>query len=268
MVGEWARVTRANPCPVCHKTDWCGVSATGAVCCMRVQSDKPARNGGYIHGGTATPLAAAPRRQAPAGYQPPEFDANLWWCTIRHIAHPAKLQPWADTLGLPVECLDWMGACALGAMLAFPMYDGNGAVCGIRTREHDGAKRAITGSRAGVFLPTVHMPDLDAVVCEGPTDAAAAMALGFEPIGRPSCAGCEMHVVDTCKRLAVSRITICADADAPGTNGARKLADVLRAARITTRLVAPAGHKDLRDWFKVGVSRDVVECAWSQSKWE
>ena len=85
--------------------------------------------------------------------------------------------------------LDILGACHLGAMLAFPMHDGHGDVCGIRTRLADGSKRAVTGSRAGVFLTTVPM-DVPAVVCEGPTDAAAALALGFEPIGRPSCAGC------------------------------------------------------------------------------
>ncbi|MEI6246620.1 MAG: hypothetical protein WCQ64_16465, partial [Acidobacteriota bacterium] len=61
-----------------------------------------------------------------------------------------------DRLGLPIGALDVMGACVLGEMLAFPMYDGTGEVCGIRTRKPDGSKRAVTGCRAGVFLPTFH----------------------------------------------------------------------------------------------------------------
>jgi hypothetical protein len=159
-----------------------------------------------------------------------------------------------------------MGACTLGDMLAFPMYDGDGKVCGIRTRHQDGEKRAVTGSRAGVFLPTIHM-DGDPVVCEGPTDAAAAMALGFEPIGRPSCSGSERHVIDTCRRMGYPRVTVCADSDGPGIAGARRLADVLVAARIAVRMVIPGGFKDLRDWFRAGVSPEIVTASWSQAEW-
>ena len=183
------------------------------------------------------------------------------------MAQPHRVAVWACKLGLPPSSIDWLGAVHLGAMLAFPMYDGDGNICGIRTRNPDGAKRAVTGSRAGVFLPTVAMPELEPLVCEGPTDAAAALALGYEPIGRPSCTGCEVHVVDTCKRQGFDRVTVCADADGPGTAGARRLADVLHAARIAVRLVTAAGHKDLRDWWRAGARRDAVERAWSQAQW-
>ena len=105
------------------------------------------------------------------------------------------------------------------------------------------------------------------MVCEGPTDAAAAMALGYEPIGRPSCSGSERHVVDTCKRMGYERVTVCADNDGPGVTGARRLANVLNAARISVRMVIPGGYKDLRDWFRAGVTRETVDAAWSQSEW-
>lgn len=42
------RVTRSHPCPVCGKPDWCGYTDTIAIC-MRVPSDRPSKNGGWVH---------------------------------------------------------------------------------------------------------------------------------------------------------------------------------------------------------------------------
>ena len=147
------------------------------------------------------------------------------------------------------------------------MRDGKGNICGIRTRTANGEKKAITGSKAGVFLPGVHNANRDAIICEGPTDAASAMALGFEPIGRPSCLGCELQVVETLKRFGEKKVTLCADNDGPGINGAKKLLDTLRAARISVRVVTPGVHKDLRDWLKAGATAENVRTQWSQAEW-
>ncbi len=278
------RVTPSSPCAVCGKGDWCTVSLeTGAACCMRVESARPARNGGWLHGGTVDGRARTedhrPQttdcRLTAGRYEAPEFNAMLWWQTVRHVATWERMEVWADRLGLPVGALDVMGACVLGEMLAFPMYDGRGEVCGIRTRKPDGSKRAVTGCRAGVFLPTFHDGG-EVLVVEGPTDATAALELGYYPIGRPSCSGCERHVVDTCRRLGVARVTVCVDidnkpgrpGDRAGEIGARKLADTLRAARIGVRMVTACGHKDLRDWFKAGATRVMVDIAWYQAEWK
>ena len=268
MNDGWIRVTARKPCAVCDRGDWCTVSVeTGATCCMRVQSARPARNGGWLHGGTGpAELPARTGAACGASYEAPEFNAMLWWQTVRHVVTWERMEVWADRLGLPIGALDVMGACVLGEMLAFPMYDGHGAVCGIRTRKPDGAKRAVTGSRAGVFM--AEFTGAPVVICEGPTDAAAAFALGFDVIGRPSCTGSERHVVDTCRRISAARVTLCADTDGPGIAGARRLADVLRAARVLVRMVTPYGHKDLRDWFKAGATRDMVDAAWSQAEWK
>ena len=49
-MSEWIRVTRQEPCPVCRKPDWCGVSADGVWCvCMRAESGHASRNGGWLH---------------------------------------------------------------------------------------------------------------------------------------------------------------------------------------------------------------------------
>lgn len=56
----WCRVSRHHPCPICGKIDWCTYSAGGnTVGCMRVQSPRRLKNGGWLHylsGNTVTQL--------------------------------------------------------------------------------------------------------------------------------------------------------------------------------------------------------------------
>jgi hypothetical protein len=47
---NWVRVSKQNRCPICKKPDWCTVAEDGAAaCCMRVESPKRMRNGGWLH---------------------------------------------------------------------------------------------------------------------------------------------------------------------------------------------------------------------------
>ena len=57
---SFTRVSNSHPCPVCKKPDWCRVFADGWFECMRVQSDKPAKSGGWMHR-----VGDAPRRYIP-----------------------------------------------------------------------------------------------------------------------------------------------------------------------------------------------------------
>jgi hypothetical protein len=232
--------------------------------CMRTPSEKPLASGGWLHGGNDNPVVS--KQFKPTSYDEPSFDVELWWRAVRHCIKWRPMEIWAERLSLPVSVMDILGGCVLDGTLCFPMFDGKGKVCGIRTRDVQGNKRAITGSRAGVFL-SPYYGDEETVICEGPTDAAAALVLNFWSIGRPSCQGSELHVVDTCRRMGISRVTICADGDGPGIVGAKKLADTLRAAKIKVRMVTPASHKDLRDWLKAGATREIVDQQWSQARW-
>jgi len=259
----WLRVSKTNPCPICHKPDWCGYSET-TVCCMRVQSDRPVKNGGWIHR-LADPVEYRPRKEPPRDHLiRPCFD-QLWrgW---RAKTEPVLLFDYSRALGVFDQALHDLGAAwapEYGAW-AFPMRDGTGKIDGIRLRADSGRKWAVTGSHQGVFItgtwPSV--PDV-ALICEGPTDTAAVLTLGFLAIGRPSCLGCEVEIAATIKRLAIRRVVIVADNDGPGKTGAAKLAAGLRIPNKT--IIPPA--KDFRDWVRAGASKALVDCIINQQIW-
>ena len=69
---SYTRVSKLNPCPVCKKADWCRVFADGWVECMRVQSDRPAKSGGWMHSQGQLPISASP----PLGKIPPTWVAT------------------------------------------------------------------------------------------------------------------------------------------------------------------------------------------------
>lgn len=276
MTTDWKRVTRAAPCPVCEKTDWCGVSADGAAaCCMRVQSDHPVKNGGWLHRLKDLPPIPTRRpmpRQSPPASEP-TIDAREVWVSYRKAADLDSIDVIARSLGVPDWAMWDMGAGTdQHGNLAMPMRDGHLDIVGIRLRSRDGKKWAVKGSRAGVFIPLHYRPWMwslngHAVVVEGPTDAAAVLALRLIPIGRPSCLGCEQTLMDAARTIGASALTVVADNDGPGVMGARRLCASLHGSGIRHRLVTAGGHKDVREWFKSGVDRKTVEMQWAQALW-
>ena len=75
------RVNRRFRCPVCGKASWCSVSPRYVVC-MRVPSDHPTRNGGWIHeldaaGRKAAEAEIRRRKEDPSPPQPVDRDTTL-----------------------------------------------------------------------------------------------------------------------------------------------------------------------------------------------
>ena len=71
---RWRRVTASNPCPICHKDDWCRVTVDGTLAgCMRVEAgcirSKDGADGStvYLHrlAGDPRPEADIPPRPGP-----------------------------------------------------------------------------------------------------------------------------------------------------------------------------------------------------------
>jgi hypothetical protein len=224
---------------------------------MRVDGGKPFTMAdgsvGWIHKlDGATPRMATARAAEPA----PSINATKMmeeWSTETNTAQFVML---GTKLGVSVQSLrETKCAWAPQHMAwAWPMEDGYGSYCGIRLRADSGAKWAVPGSHAGIFLPQCE-PQTTAIVVEGPSDCAAALTLGYFGVGRPSCSGGMPHVRAAFKRLGVRRAIVVADNDTPGLRGAEMLARHLPIPTAT--LVLPT--KDIRDFVRAGGDRQCMD---------
>jgi hypothetical protein len=258
----WRRVSRSHPCPVCGHADWCLVAAGGAAAiCPRVESGKRAGDAGYLH---RLMDRQSIRRDRVVCIRhrsgPPDFGPLAARCVQN--CEPTRLAGLARSLGVSAEALAALsvGWYAGGAAWSWPMTDpAAGRVIGIRLRRPDGTKYAVRGGRDGLFLPATPPGPTDGLllVCEGPTDTAAALTLGYaRVVGGPSCAGGTRSLVALVRDRHPTPVAVVADGDGPGRDGARRLAAVLRLHCLDVRVVVPpAGAKDLRAWVAAGATR-------------
>lgn len=274
MIHKWHRVTKTNPCPICKRPDWCTLSDLGA-CCMRVQSDHPTKNGGWLHKTTEKQIQKAHYDAPP----PVEIDAGAMIDEWSKETPYEKLKSLAAALCVSAEALAAMNCCWSPShqAWAFPMRDGSSRIIGIRLRYPNGEKRSVRGSRNGLFIP-MSQPSHPLFICEGPTDAAAALTIGLFAIGRPSCSGGAAHLYHAVKERRIRRAIIVADNDSdkprpdgttfnPGFDGASRLADELGIPSCL--LLLPA--KDIREYVSYGGDRETIEMlignlVWHQPK--
>jgi 5S rRNA maturation endonuclease (ribonuclease M5) len=277
----WTRANRANPCPICHRPDWCSTSGDGAVTiCMRIGdgAQSQTRNGGYLHRLAERPFArrAGAVRTAIVGPAlPTRNDLPTLAANYKSAVNPARQDRLAAALGVSVESLirlgvGWSFDCgrdgqphAAGGAWAFPMTNAGGRVLGIRLRLENGRKFAVTGGREGLFIPT-DLPDAPTTlfITEGATDCAALLDLGLAAVGRSSCTGGTKLLVELVSTRRPGRVVILADADEPGQRGAGALASVVCAYVRDVRVVTPPpGVKDARAWKLNGATAADVEDA-------
>jgi len=259
---EWIRVSRHRPCPICEKSDWCGISADGeVVCCMRVRSDRPTRNGGWLHRLSAVTMPTRSPEYVPRPRRRPRLDCEAILTRFARDTRPAEIRRLAADLGVSTSSLKRLGiawAVAYSAW-AFPMFDAERRAIGIRLRADDGHKWAVTGSRNGLFWPDGLHSDGLLLISEGSTDTAALLDLGYDAIGRPSCTGAVDLVIEVARRLRRREVVIVADADGPGIDGADRLAEQLTLAHRRPRVIRPLVGKDARAWVRAGATRAVVD---------
>jgi DNA primase len=168
-----------------------------------------------------------------------------------------KLQALAYSLGLSGRSLQSLRVGWDGHAFTFPMFDDCGKIIGIRRRFPNGSKISVKGGRNGLFIPTDLTEAGPLLVCEGPTDTAAALGLGFAAIGRPNC----NSLVEMTVRAVRGRdeIVVVADNDAVGQMGADRLAGVLALCCPHVRIVHPPdGVKDLRQWLNAGLTCEIL----------
>lgn len=166
----------------------------------------------------------------------------------------------ATVLGLEAETLDRLGCIKIPNGWGFPMFNDEKQVIGIRVRDGQGNKLAIKGSKSGIFAPMLGKAETVAYICEGPSDTAAALQLGFYAIGRPSCLGQEEMIGRFVRRHGITKAVIVCDNDTKPeaakmvASGAERLRQALR---ITVKTWFPP-FKDLRLFVNKGGTRDVV----------
>jgi len=249
-MNSWKRVSRWNKCPICEHDTWC-LYSDNAVLCMRARGGRPfhlkSGEDGWLYqiGQTVSYVRAKPEPE-------PVIDvaAIMAQCTCAGVPRLAQeLSVSVDAL-YALEC----GWSIHHRAWAFPMRDGAGGYIGVRLRTADGSKFAVKGSHAGIFLPRCE-PDKTVVVCEGPSDCAAALTLGYFAIGRPSCSGGVQHLRIAFKRLGIKKAIVVADDDDPGLRGAQNLQEHLSIPSCI--LVMPA--KDIRDYVAAGGNRLGIE---------
>jgi hypothetical protein len=257
---SFRRVSKASPCPQCGKPDWCTVGDYGVVC-MRIQSARPVKNGGWFH-----PFDSARGQPPPRPWverQTPRINATAMHRAWLANTKAEALAAFAAELGISAPALAAVGAAWAPqyAAWAFPMCDGYGDVIGIRLRNERG-KFAVRGSRQGIFLAQVPAQKT-LFVCEGPTDTAAAIDLGFFAAGRPNCCCGGLEIRTYARRHECAKAVVVSDNDKPGLDGARKVGAELRMPYAL--YVPPA--KDLREFCRLGGTRNMIENTLKQTVW-
>ncbi len=255
---SWTRVNRSTPCPICTRTTWCTIGERG-VCCMRIESGRPMKNGGWLHVSDAAPRIERRHAQPTVSLSNPDALLTRW----RADTTPEQVAGLAEDLGVKATALGALGAVysATREAWAFPMRDGAGRTVGIRLRA-SGRKWAVDGSREGLF----YGDSLSGIplICEGPTDCAAAISIGFNAVGRPSCTGGVQHVRDLLTRLEVAKAIIVSDDDEPGRRGAVRLA----AAIALPHKILAVPAKDLRDFVRAGATGALVRDMLKRQEWQ
>ncbi len=219
--------------------------------------------------GDHTPAAARPierRLSIPEQTVDPvrfKLMAEVW----RRNMRPSYLLRAAELIGLPVDPLERLGVgwSVEHQATTWPMRNATGEIIGVRLRcPKTAAKWAVKGSRAGLFyvpdLLTIERPER-LIICEGPTDTAAMLAVGLHAVGVPSAGGGIDLLVAMCRRMRPEYLQIMADADGPGAAGAERVADALVIVAPVVIVTPLGGCKDSRAWVVGGAGKDAIVAA-------
>jgi 5S rRNA maturation endonuclease (ribonuclease M5) len=264
-MSTWERVTRARKCPICGKPDWCLIRPDlSAAICPRTESKKFVEGSGYLHVLRETEWSTQER--APEKKELPEHNEVLATLARKYYSACDEEQQVNASERMQVGDRSLrrlgMGWFPSQAANTFPMFRYSRRVIGIRVRGIDGDKWAVKGSKQGLFIPTGLDETRCLFVCEGPTDTAAMLDMGFNAVGRPSCLGGKELLVELLTARKNKDVVIMADGDDPGQDGARRLAQSL--SKLTSKVVTctpPEGYKDVRAWYRGGELRreEVIE---------
>ena len=287
---RWKRVSKQEPCVICKHPDWCQRGERVAQC-MRIESDRPTKDGGWLH-----PLDA---KLIDAEHQKPEAKpaksdsdyAAIWeprakrWFA-NQIDSIARL---AAILGVSKDALDMLrvGYDEHDKFWTFPERNERGQVVGITRRFENGQKLCAVGSKRGLtFVDDWQDWPGSCYVVEGASDVAAMLTMGLCAIGRPSnvggveyltklIRGFERPIIvmgerdkknhdDLAPQMQTGHNDECIGCHRcwPGLYGAERTTEALRKElkQNVSFSFPPDGAKDPRAWLQVhaGISSELL----------
>ncbi len=212
--GNWVRVTRANPCPICGRPDWCAISADGeAAYCMRVQSEKQINGKGFVHQLAEKVEIPEPQPEQKRKRTPKQLNA-LAKSAFRNHQAVATRRELASELYVSERSLERLGVgwgwddyrnveCS-----TWPEFFPNGEVAGITRRYKQPVfirkgesqrvnKIGIKGGTHGLFFARRWFEGEGPVFLpEGGSDTAVLLTLGLRAVGRPSNLAGQNHLIE------------------------------------------------------------------------
>jgi len=258
------RVSRRQPCPICGKPDWCLIAEDGsAAICARIEegSVKKCGDAGYLHilrnrhNGHYRHKSHVNKRLLVTNVPIGNSRSRDFRQLVEHykqLLTDDKLNSLAIVLGVSAVSLNRLNIGWDDKAYTFPMSNDFGKIIGIRRRFTNGYKVSVKGSKTGLFVPCNLPSNGLLLVCEGPTDTAAALDLGFAAAGRPNC---NSRITMVSRFVKGREVVIISDNDDVGRAGAEKLAAKLIHYCPDVRIVQPpASIKDLRAWLRAGLT--------------
>lgn len=266
--GITGRSGAGSPCPVCEsESKSCSWTADGLHFCRGKQGQVPKwKYLGQAFGDTQWALFRQTASEAPPKTENGSVASskeNLpeMATQFKEGLLPRTLVQLSEILGVPGPALQAVGVGADydAKVWTFPEFDARGNVIGIATRDPDGEKKNMTGSRRGLGLPDAWRErEGPRFGVEGHSDTAAMIAAGLSAIGRPSNTGGVQHLVEILRGLPAEQAFIVVGendqnekGEWPGRVGAERTAKAL--ARQTGRQIGfamvPDRVKDVRAWL-------------------
>ena len=161
-----------------------------------------------------------------------------------------------------------VGATACLNSSTWPLCDEKGNVvgvriCGLPWTDRATEKRSRPGGRNGLFLPMNNPIDQSQLwITEGASDTAAGVCLGLWVVGRASCNSSATLIRRYIDQRQPRSITLIADHDTPGIEGATRLAKSISDSGPPVNVVVPPSEKmDLRSWVSHGARRHEIQNA-------
>lgn len=221
-------------CPVCNKPDGCLVADDGTACiCARIEEGSIRKvgqgnfRGGYLH------VFEGFKPKSYVAPEAPDINWNSRMTSQAHnlLSHRKEFAALCHDINInPIAALRF-NVGWLKDWLTIPIYSKAGEISGIQRRAKK-AKRYMEWSGVGVFVPTTFFQHRSRTmaVCEGWTDAIAAICYGYNPVAKMNAfCGNDEVLYFAEHHPTVNRVILFADnnSDGVGEDGARETAGML-----------------------------------------